>query len=166
MNIGFGIKFAAISSVLLCACASPAVVQTAKSGDSRLSCAQLQNEYSNAEHFRTEADKEKSVTGGNVVRALFFWPAILGTVGNANQAIAAADARKAHLANQMIQKNCVAQSASQPVYTTATIPVQVTVAPPKIKEVKLVELKKLYESKLISKETYEAQQKTILDSQL
>ena len=65
------------AAVLLTACASPTVVQTVKPGDSGLSCAQLQNEFADAEKLRAEAEKEKTVTGGNVVRALFFWPAIL-----------------------------------------------------------------------------------------
>lgn len=58
------------------------------------------------QRFRDEADKEKGMTGGNVARALLFWPAILGTFSNANEAIAAADTRKVHLANLMNQKNC------------------------------------------------------------
>src|SRR4051794_5912798 len=92
--------------IMLGGCATPTVVQTVKPGDFDLTCGQLQNEYSDAQRYRDEADREKSVTGGNVVRALFFWPAILGTAANANEAIAAADTRKAHLANAMYQKGC------------------------------------------------------------
>ncbi|MDO8813159.1 MAG: SHOCT domain-containing protein [Gallionella sp.] len=117
-------KFVALSSVLLCACATPTVVQSVKPGDNGLSCAQLQNEYVDAERFRSEADKEKSVTGGNVVRALLFWPAILGTASNANEAIAAADSRKVHLANQMNQKNCSIPGVSQLVDNKVSDPAQ------------------------------------------
>jgi hypothetical protein len=99
-------SFIVVAAVLLTACASPTVVQTVKPGDSGLSCAQLQNEFADAEKLRAEAEKEKTVTSGNVVRALFFWPAILGTAANANEAIAAANTRKVHLSNQMNQKNC------------------------------------------------------------
>jgi hypothetical protein len=91
---------------LLTACASPTVVQTVKPGDSGLTCPQLQNEFADAEQLRIDAEKEKTVTGGNVARALLFWPAILGTAANANEAIAAANTRKVHLVNQMNQKNC------------------------------------------------------------
>ena len=91
---------------LLTACASPTVVQTVKPGDSGLTCPQLQNEFADAERLRVDAEKEKTVTGGNVARTLLFWPAILGTAANANEAIAAANTRKVHLANQMNQKNC------------------------------------------------------------
>ncbi|MDD5480672.1 hypothetical protein [Rhodoferax sp.] len=156
---------AAVSTVLLGACASPTVVQSVKPGDNGLSCAQLQNEYADAERFRTEADKEKSVTGGNVVRALLFWPAILGTAANANEAIAAADSRKVHLANQMNQKNCaipnspvVTDSAAAPSPTT---PPAATAAP-KSKEEQLVELKRLFDGNLISKDAYAERQKVIL----
>ena len=98
--------FVAVGMLTLCGCATPTVVQTVKPGDFDLTCGQLQNEYSDAQRYRDEADREKSVTGGNVVRALLFWPAILGTAANANEAIAAADTRKAHLANAMHQKGC------------------------------------------------------------
>lgn len=90
---------------LLAACASPTVVQTVKPGDMGLTCAQLQNEFSDAERFKKEADAEKGVTGGNVAR-LLFWPAIIGTTMNANEAIAAAENRKVHLSNVMMQNKC------------------------------------------------------------
>jgi hypothetical protein len=86
-------------------CASPTVVQSVKPGDTGLSCAQLQNEFSDADRFKKEAEGEKGVTGGNTAR-LLFWPAIIGTYMNANEAIAAADNRKVHLTNLLNQKNC------------------------------------------------------------
>ena len=102
-----------VAVVVLAGCASPTVVQTIKPGDTGLTCAQLQNEFADAERFRMEAEKEKTVTGGNVVRALLFWPAILGTASNANEAIAAADTRKVHLSNQMSQKGCKLPAEAQ-----------------------------------------------------
>ena len=92
--------------VILSACATPTVTQVVKPGDSGLTCAQMQNEYSDVQRLKKEADAEKSVTGGNVVRALLFWPAIIGTSMNANEAIAAADNRSVHLANLMAQAKC------------------------------------------------------------
>jgi hypothetical protein len=102
----FSLLTATVTVALLSACASPTVVQSVKPGDASLSCGQLQNEYADAERYRTTAEKEKTVTGENVARAIFFWPAILGTAANANEAIAAADSRKVHLANLMMQKKC------------------------------------------------------------
>lgn len=153
-------KLAALSSVLLCACATPTVVQSVKPGDNGLSCAQLQNEFADAERFRAAADAEKSVTGGNVVRALLFWPAILGTASNANEAIAAADTRKVHLANQMNQRNC-AISLPQQAMGSAAAPAAVV-----SKELKLAELKRLHDANLITNEVYAERQKAILDSAL
>ena len=97
--------FPLVIVTLLTACASPTVVQTVKPGDMGLTCAQLQNEFSDAERFKKEADAEKGVTGGNVAR-LLFWPAIIGTTMNANEAIAAAENRKVHLTNVMMQNKC------------------------------------------------------------
>lgn len=122
MSSSFKSACAVAGVALLTACASPTVVQTVKPGDSGLTCAQLQNEYADAERFRADAEKEKTVTGGNVVRALFFWPAILGTAANANEAIAAANTRKVHLANQLAQKKCGSPS-DVPVSSPDTAPV-------------------------------------------
>ncbi len=99
-------KIIVISSVLLLsACASPTVVQSTKPGDTGLTCAQLQNEYADADKLKREAEGEKGVTGGNVAR-LLFWPSIIGTYMNANEAIAAAENRKVHLVNVMMNKKC------------------------------------------------------------
>ena len=94
-----------ILTLLVSGCATPTVIQSTKPGDMGLSCAQLQNEYSDAERFKKEADAEKGVTGGNVAR-LLFWPAIVGTHMNANEAISAAENRKVHLVNMMMQQKC------------------------------------------------------------
>jgi len=102
------IKFLSASILIatLAGCATPTVTQVVKPGDTGLSCAQLQNEYSDVQRLKKEADAEKSVTGGNVARAIFFWPAIIGTAMNANEAIAAADNRSVHLSNLMAQAKC------------------------------------------------------------
>lgn len=163
MNSNYRSKLAALSSTLLCACASPTVVQSVKPGDSGLSCAQLQNEYADADNLKKEAGDVKGVTGGNVAR-LLFWPSIIGTYMNANEAIAAADNRKVHLVNQMNQKNCSIPVTTQATDKKVSDPVQGTAAASQSKEVKLTELKRLYDANLITKEVYEERQKTILDS--
>ena len=101
-------------AVLMIACASPTVVKSVKPNDSGLNCLQLQNEFAEAEQLKAAALKEKGMTGGNVVRAIFFWPAILGTASNANEAIAAADTRMSYLGTLMSQKNCNATTATAP----------------------------------------------------
>jgi translation initiation factor IF-3 len=40
------------------------------------------------------------------VARLLFWPSIIGTYMNANEAIAAAENRKVHLVNVMMNKKC------------------------------------------------------------
>ena len=104
MNLKTAIGLSAV--IVLAGCATPTVTQVVKPGDSGLTCAQIQNEYSDVQRLKKEADSEKSVTGGNVVRAIFFWPAIVGTAMNANEAIAAADNRSVHLSNLMREKKC------------------------------------------------------------
>jgi hypothetical protein len=122
------------AALLVVACATPTVVQTVKPGDSGLSCAQLRNEFADAQQFRKQAEDDKGLTGGNVARALFFWPAILGSYSNANEAIAAADARKVHLANLISLKHCPlpgaqAQEAQAPTAVPAPAPVIAAAAP-------------------------------------
>ena len=67
---------------------------------------QLKDVYAEAERFKEEAKGEKGVTGGNTARALLFWPAIVGTYMNSNEAIQAADSRKVHLMNIMRDIYC------------------------------------------------------------
>ena len=98
-----------------------------------------------------------------MVRALLFWPAILGTAANANEAIAAADTRKAFLANQMTAKNCALPTAGMPVVDTKPAgEQQVTASSGPSKEVQLTELKRLFDAKLINQEAYNDRQKSIL----
>ena len=97
--------FAIFVVTSLFGCASPTVVQSVKPGDAGLSCAQLQNELADADRFKKDAQAEKGVTGGNAAR-LLFWPAIIGTYMNANEAIAAADNRMVNLTNLLSKGNC------------------------------------------------------------
>ena len=50
--------------------------------------------------------KEKGVTGTNVAAAIFFWPAMFVTYGNANDAIDAAKDRKDYLIRLADKKGC------------------------------------------------------------
>lgn len=164
MNHSFIGKFILLGTVILCGCASPTVVQAVKPGDSGLSCAELQNQFADAENLKKEAGDVKGVTGGNVAR-LLFWPSIIGTYMNANEAIAAADNRKVHLANQMNQKGCPIPGTLQSTDSKNSDPAQVTNnTTPQSKEAKLAELKRLYDANLVTKEVYAEQQKIILDA--
>jgi hypothetical protein len=148
-----------LAGFLVAGCASPTVVQSVKPGDAGLNCAQLQNEFADADNFKKEADGVKGVTGGNVAR-LLFWPSIVGTYMNANEAIAAADNRKVNLSNLMSQKGCAVPGAMQNNENNST---NQQVSQAQTTEMKLVDLKKLFDNNLISREAYEQRQKAILE---
>jgi len=92
---------------ILAGCATPTVVEREQPKDSRLDCRGLEREMADAEAFRKKAQKEKGVTGTNVAAAIFFWPAMLGTYANAEEAIDAAEERKLHLMKIYEDKGCV-----------------------------------------------------------
>jgi hypothetical protein len=91
---------------LLSACASPTVVQSKQSGDSDLSCEQLKTAYQEALDFETKARKERGMTGTNVAAAIFFWPAMIGTYKNTEEAVEAAKDRQKHIEKIADQKTC------------------------------------------------------------
>lgn len=93
-------------AVVLAGCATPTVVDTRKPGDSQLTCDQIKLEIAEAERFEREARKERTVTGTNVAAAIFFWPALLGTYSNTEQAINAAKERKENMFKLAESKGC------------------------------------------------------------
>ena len=101
-------KWIAVAGVAatVTACASPEVVDTKQMGDNKLSCMQLVSEIHEATEFERKAQKEKGVTGTNVAAAVIFWPAIIGTYHNANEAIDAAKERKEYLVKLSTEKGC------------------------------------------------------------
>ena len=143
---------------LLSACASPHVVESVKTTDATLSCAQIDTEMKEAERFRSEAQKEKGVTGTNVAAVIFFWPAMIGTYSNANEAITAASARKAHLVTLYTQKNCVVSADA----TTSQAATGAPVVAPSSSEKKLTELNTMRDKQLITPAEYDAKRQKIL----
>ena len=91
---------------LLSACASPEVVSERQVGDSALSCSEIKSELREADKFKDRARSEKGVTGTNVAAALFFWPAMLVTYSNAEEAIRAAEDRTDFLMDLADRKKC------------------------------------------------------------
>ena len=73
------------------------MVDVKKTGDADLSCKQIESEIAEADRFEKEARDEKGVTGKNVAAAVLFWPALIGTYHNAEEAIEAAQDRKENL---------------------------------------------------------------------
>lgn len=93
-------------ALLLQGCATPHVVQTKKVSDVNLSCPQILSEIEEADEFEAEARAERGVTGKNVAVGLLFWPALIGTYSNTEEAINAAKERRANLTTLYEQKNC------------------------------------------------------------
>jgi hypothetical protein len=160
-----------VAALMLCACASPTIVQSVKPEDAGLNCEQLRSEFAEADRLKAEAANEKSVTRGNVVRAILFWPAVLGTAENANAAIAAADSRKVHLVNQMAIRNCSASTKGIAGSDADTMSAAQGQADKSVengvgasKEARLEELKRLFYMKYLSKEAYSEMKKGILES--
>lgn len=95
-----------LSAAIATGCASPTVVQSKQAADSNMTCDQLRAAYSEAQDFETKARKERGVTGTNVAAAIFFWPAMIGTYKNTEEAIEAAQSRQKHLEKVGAEKNC------------------------------------------------------------
>lgn len=91
---------------LLAACATPEVVSERQAGDASLTCKQLVEEVREAEKFADKARGEKGVTGTNVAAGLLFWPALLVTYSNAEEAIRAAEDRRDYLYKLADDKGC------------------------------------------------------------
>lgn len=90
----------------LTACATPTVVQSKQVSDNRLSCKQIEQQIVEAQEFEQKARDERKVTGTNVAAAVLFWPALIGTYKNTEDAIEAAEERQEHLEKIYQMKKC------------------------------------------------------------
>ena len=87
-------------------CAKPTVVNIVLPEDKDSTCSQLEASIKNAQEFRKKAIDETGSTPGNYARNMFFWPALMKTYINAQQAMIAATERSVHLVNLMQRKDC------------------------------------------------------------
>ncbi|MDE0035593.1 MAG: hypothetical protein OXU75_21005 [Deltaproteobacteria bacterium] len=90
----------------LAACATPEVVDVHKVGDNRLNCQQLQEQFVEAQDFEKKARREKGATGTNVAAFLLFWPAMIATYSNVDEAVTAAKDRQERLQKIAAEKGC------------------------------------------------------------
>ena len=95
-----------LSIILLNTCAKPTVLNVTLPEDEELNCEKLESALSDAQKFRKQAINVTGNTAGNQARALLFWPALMVTYVNAQEAIVAASERSTHLINIMQKKNC------------------------------------------------------------
>ena len=104
------LSFAA--GVALAGCATPHVVEEKQVGDDSLTCAQIEAQIADAERFKKKARDEKGVTGTNAAALLLFWPALIATYSNVEEAVDAANERKLHLQKIYSTKGCSGAAAS------------------------------------------------------
>ena len=102
----WGLALAMSAAAGLCACATPEVVQVAQLGDENLDCQQLRAAIDDAGRFEREARHDRGITGTNVAAAAFFWPALIGTYMNTDEAIEAAKSRQERLTTIYRDKKC------------------------------------------------------------
>ena len=81
--------------MFLVGCATPHVVPTRKPTDSSLSCQELRDEIALADECRNLSSREKGGPNTNVGAVLFWWPGLVATYFNVEEAIEAAENRKA-----------------------------------------------------------------------
>ena len=93
-------------ALALSGCASPTVVDSKQTTDRSLTCAQLLTQIEEAEQFEKKARDERGVTGTNVAAAVLFWPALIATYSNTEDAIEAAEERQNHLDKLYMQGGC------------------------------------------------------------
>jgi hypothetical protein len=97
---------AVVLAGVLSACATPEVVKTRQANDEDMNCQQLKAAYAEAQEFEQKARQERGVTGKNVAAVVLFWPALLGTYANTEEAINAAKDRQKHLEKIAESKGC------------------------------------------------------------
>ena len=102
----YGFAAAVVAAGLLAGCASPKVVKETQLGDESLSCGELKAQIAEAASFEQKARDERGVTGTNVAAAVLFWPALIATYSNTEDAIKAAERRQEHLKGIYRSKGC------------------------------------------------------------
>jgi hypothetical protein len=95
-----------VGALLLSGCAYSVAVERVQVRDHTLRCDQIRAELQEADRFRQAAEANKGVKAANTAAVLLFWPALITTYADANEAIRAADERKAHLIKLYDEKHC------------------------------------------------------------
>ena len=147
--------------VFLNSCAKPTVVDSIMPGDEELNCGQLKNSVAEAQRFIRDAESVKGGTGDNWARGLLFWPAIIQSYSNANEAIAAANTRKVHLFNIMRQKNC--KNVGSLVVETTAFGGEDSKRSEESLSNELQNLSELYKSGVLTEEEFKQAKKKILN---
>ena len=141
--------------IALNSCAKPEVVDVVMPEDEKLNCKQLEDGIVETRIFKKKAEAIKDVSsGGNMTRAMLFWPALLKTINNADVAMRAADHRAFHLVKIMRKKNCQDADKIFNELTKKTNPVYVSL--------ELDRLFKLYKRGALTEEEFKQAKKKVL----
>ena len=91
-------------TALISGCATSPKVQVVSAGDNALSKDQLLAEITKLNEADQKINSKKGVTGTNVAAALFFWPGLIYTHMDANDAGRLVEQRRNHLTSLYNQK--------------------------------------------------------------
>ena len=152
-------KISILVFFLIYSCAKPIVVEIVQPGDDLLNCTELKQEIEETNKIKEEADFSKD-SGGNIARAILFWPAWAQSLNNADDAMIAANNRSFHLIKLMRKKNC--PGAEDLKAKIADKPIKENVSGSNLAD-QLKTLKELYEDGHLSEEEYTKAKKKIID---
>ena len=94
------------SVLTMTACATPTVVDEVQIYDNSLNCQQIYSEYQLAQKYEEEARDDRGVTGTNVLSVILWWPGLIATYLNTEDAIEAAQDRQEHLIRLGQMRGC------------------------------------------------------------
>ena len=145
--------------ILFYSCAKPTIVEVVQKGDELLNCTELKQEIEETNKIKDEAEFSKD-SGGNIARAILFWPAWAQSLNNADDAMIAANNRSFHLIKLMRKKNC--PGAEELKVKISDKPIKENVSGSNLAD-QLKTLKELYEDGHLSEEEYTKAKKKIID---
>ena len=145
--------------ILFYSCAKPTIVEVVQKGDELLNCTELKQEIEVTNKIKDEAEFSKD-SGGNIARAILFWPAWAQSLNNADDAMIAANNRSFHLIKLMRKKNC--PGAEDLKVKISDKPIKENVSGSNLAD-QLKTLKELYEDGHLSEEEYTKAKKKIID---
>jgi hypothetical protein len=110
-NIRFAAAVAA-GAMILSACTTTQKVAVEQPSDMKLSCSEIETEFTKLDDVMEDASADKGVNTANVAAVVFFWPAAVGNYMNASEAEKLVEKRRAHLMDMYKQKSCAAADAA------------------------------------------------------
>ncbi len=94
------------SVLLTSACSHTEKVATVKPTDSKMSCSDINKEFSDLDTVMREAKKNKGASGANIAAAVFFWPAAVGNYMDAKDSEELVAERRRVLTDLSVSKGC------------------------------------------------------------